>query len=78
MGLGGQLTTQPIYPRERHDTHCIGGWVGQVWTGAENLAPHRDPVPGPSSPYQVAIPTALSQLTLQHERKIDIKTGFRK
>jgi hypothetical protein len=26
-------------------------WVpGPVWTGAENLAPHRDLIPGPSSP----------------------------
>ena len=23
---------------------------GPVWTGAENLAPHRDSIPGPSSP----------------------------
>ena len=27
------------------------GWApGQVWMGAENLAPHRDSIPGPSSP----------------------------
>ena len=26
------------------------GWApGPVWTGAENLAPHRDSIPGPSS-----------------------------
>ena len=36
-----------------------------VWTGAENLAPHRDSIPGPSSPvasrYTVcAIPDASS------------------
>jgi hypothetical protein len=25
------------------------GWAsGPVWTGAENLAPHRDSIPGPS------------------------------
>jgi len=34
------------------------GWApGPVWTGAENLASHRDSIPGPSSPYPVAIPT---------------------
>jgi hypothetical protein len=22
------LTTRPLYPRERLGTHCIGGWVG--------------------------------------------------
>ena len=27
------------------------GWAqGPVWTGAESLAPHRDSIPGPSSP----------------------------
>ena len=27
------------------------GWApGMVWTDAENLAPHRDSIPGPSSP----------------------------
>jgi hypothetical protein len=33
---------RPLYPRERHGTHCIEGWVGASepdWTGAENLAP---------------------------------------
>jgi hypothetical protein len=34
------------------------GWApGLVWTGSENLAPHRDSIPGPYSPYPVAIPT---------------------
>ena len=32
---------------------------GPVWTGAENLAPHRDSIPEPSSPQPVAIPTTL-------------------
>ena len=36
------------------------GWVsGPVWTSAENLAPHRYSIPGPSSPYADAIPTML-------------------
>ena len=27
------------------------GWApGPVWRGAENLTPHRDSIPGPSSP----------------------------
>jgi len=34
---------------------------GPVWTGAENLAPHRDSIPGLSSPLRVAIPTELSR-----------------
>jgi hypothetical protein len=28
---------------------------------AENFSPHRDSIPGPSSPYRVAIPTELSR-----------------
>jgi hypothetical protein len=37
------------------------GWApGPVWTGAENLAPHRDSIRGPSSPQPVAIPTTLT------------------
>ena len=36
------------------------GWAsGPVWTGVENLAPHRDSILGPSSPQAVAIPTTL-------------------
>ena len=41
MGWVVNATPQPLYPRERRDTHCTGGWVGPgpVWIGAENLAP---------------------------------------
>jgi len=28
MGLVVNVTPQPLYPRERPDTHCIGGRVG--------------------------------------------------
>ena len=34
MGLDGQATHRPLYPRERTGTYCIGGC-----TGVENLAP---------------------------------------
>jgi hypothetical protein len=30
----------------------------------EELAPHRHSIPGPSSPYRVAVPTELSRPTL--------------
>jgi hypothetical protein len=36
---------------------------GPVWKGAENLATHRDSIPGPSSPSRVAIRTELSRPT---------------
>ena len=36
------------------------GWVpGPAWTVAENLAPHRDSIPGPSTPLPVVLPTTL-------------------
>ena len=37
---------------------------GPVWTGAENLAPHRDSIPGPSSRQRDAIPTEISRLII--------------
>jgi hypothetical protein len=36
------------------------GWApGPVWTGAENLVPHQDSIPRPSSLWPVTIPTTL-------------------
>jgi hypothetical protein len=43
---------RPLYPRERPGTHYTGGWVGSR-TGlkvCEKSRPHRDSIPGPSSP----------------------------
>ena len=34
------------------------GWSGRV---RKILSPNRDSIPGPSSPYRVAVPTALSR-----------------
>jgi hypothetical protein len=45
-------TRYPLYRR-------LGGPQGPVWTGAENLVPYRDSIPGPFSPQTVAIPTEL-------------------
>ena len=45
-------TRYPLYRR-------LGGPAGPVWTCAWNLASHRDSIPGPSSPYPVAVPTEL-------------------
>jgi hypothetical protein len=48
MGVGGQHQAPAALPPERPSTHCIGGWViaRPVCTGADNLAPHRDSIPG--------------------------------
>ena len=67
MGVGGQRHgPAALYPRERPGTHCIGGWVGPSagLDGRGKSRPHRDSIPGPSSPYRVAIPTELSRRTL--------------
>jgi len=40
------------YLRERPGTHCTGGWVG-LRAGLDRCGksrPHRDSIPGPSSP----------------------------
>jgi hypothetical protein len=39
----------------------LGGPTGLIWTGGENLAPHRSSVPGSSGSKGVAIPTELSR-----------------
>ena len=56
-GLDGgwvvSVTPRPLYPQERDTVPIVqdAGWApGPVWTGAENLASHRDSIPGPSSP----------------------------
>jgi len=45
-----------VYPRERLGTHCTEGWVGPR-AGLDRCGksrPHRDSIPGPSSPQPVA------------------------
>jgi hypothetical protein len=53
-GLDGgwwfDTTPRQLYPRERDPVPIVleAAWAPeQVWTGAENLAPHRDSIPGP-------------------------------
>jgi hypothetical protein len=44
-------TPRPLYPRERHGTHCTGGWVGPRagLDVCEKSRPQWDSIPGPSS-----------------------------
>ena len=48
---GAWLTPRPCRFNSGKDPVVIvqeAGWApGPVWTGAENLAPHRDSIPGP-------------------------------
>jgi hypothetical protein len=57
------ISTTPrlLYPRERPGTHYTRGWVGPRagLDVCEKSRPHRDSIPGPSSPLPVAIPTEL-------------------
>ena len=63
MGWVVNDTPLPHYPREWRDTHCIGGWVGPRagLDGCGKPHLHWDSIPGPFSPYPVAI---LKQLSL--------------
>jgi hypothetical protein len=50
---GGQRHAAAALPPWKDPVPIVweAGWTpGPVWTGAENLAPHRDPIPGPYSP----------------------------
>jgi hypothetical protein len=43
-------TPRPLYPRERHGTHCTGDRVGPR-AGLDGCGKSRDSIPGPSSLY---------------------------
>ena len=50
----------------RSGTHCTGGWLRpSASLDGRKTSPHRDSIPGPSSPYSVAIPTELPGPLLQ-------------
>ena len=62
MTEGEWLAARPglLYPRERPGTNYTGDWVGpRAGLDGWKISPHRDSIPGPSSPYSVAIPTEL-------------------
>ena len=66
MGQGVRVTLRPHFTPGKDPVPIVqeAVWAsGPVWTGAENLAPHRDPIPGPSSPQPVTTPTELSLST---------------
>ena len=52
MGVGGQHHAPAALPSGENPVRIVqeAGWAtGPVWTGAENLAPHWDSIPGPGS-----------------------------
>jgi len=49
----GVVTPRPLFTPGKDPVSIVqeAGWAsGPLWTGAENLAPYRDSIPGPSSP----------------------------
>jgi hypothetical protein len=67
MRVGGQLHgPAALPPGKRPGTQSIGGWVGPRvgLEGCGKSRPHQDSIPGPSSPWRVAIPTELSRPSL--------------
>jgi len=66
MEVGQRHVPAALPPRKRHGTHRAKGWVG-LRAGVdrcEKSRPHRRSIPGPSSPYGVVIPTAVSRPTI--------------
>jgi hypothetical protein len=52
-GWGVSVTPRPLSTPGKDPVPILqeAGWApGPVWAGAENLAPHRDSISGPSSP----------------------------
>ena len=57
-GWGVSVTPRPFFTPEKDPVPIVqgAGWAsGLVWTGAENLAPHRHSIHGPSSPYSQSL-----------------------
>jgi hypothetical protein len=81
-GQGVSVTPQPLFTPEKDPVPVVqkAGWApGPVWTGAENLAPHRDKIPRPSNLQPVAIPTELSRSTqfqVKYSRQKQCDLGY--
>jgi hypothetical protein len=58
-GWGVSVMPRPLFTPLERPVQEVGWAPGPVWTGAENLTPHRDSIPGPSSPWPVTILTTL-------------------
>ena len=79
-GVGAQRQAPAASPPPREDPVPIvevAGWAPEpVWTGAENLAPHRDSISGPSIPWRVL---RRRNITIRRRFKImvfrDVETG---
>jgi hypothetical protein len=63
LQVGVNATPRPLYPLERHGTHCIGvRLVPRTGLGVYGKTrPRLDSIPGPTIPKRAAIPTELSR-----------------
>ena len=73
---GRRLTTRlgPLYPRQRHGTHCTRYWEGPRvgLEGCEKSRRSRDSIFGSSSSQRVAMPNELSWSTPKYYRPIKL------
>jgi hypothetical protein len=63
-GIRGQRhAPAALRSEKKRCTYCVGRWVDSRGglDGCGKSPPHRDSITGPSSPQQVATPTALSR-----------------
>ena len=76
-GKGSASRPGCFYPLERPGTRCTGGWLGPR-AGMDRCGKslsHRNSIPGPSSPYPVAIPTELPGPQYQGVADTDLSTS---
>jgi hypothetical protein len=65
-GVVIKATLRPLYPREKETIPIVweAEWAPRpVWTGTENLAPHRYSISGPSSPWRTLLLLADTLVT---------------
>jgi len=70
-----RYTPAALYPPERPCTHCTGGWLGPS-TGLDRCRksrPHRDSIPGPSSPLLYRLRYITSNMNRGKRSPINIK-----
>ena len=69
-------TPRPLYPRYPLYRR-LGGPQGRCGRVRKFSVPHRDSIPGPSSPWRVAIQTALKILLLRILARLGMKDVFK-
>ena len=75
--VGQRHAPAALPPENRAGRHCIGCRVGPRagLDGCGKSRPHLDPIPGPCSLQQVAIPTTLSRSVAQEQQATPYSLG---